>query len=215
MYHRKAWMLLLAVGLATMGCNDDDKDKGRNQRIADHNDPAKVVCMGDCITGDVNYPGVPPYPVELRALRPEKQIHIEGGGAAKTGNGRSRVGSVLSRHNPGWLLILYGVNDTIHRESPAGAAENLRAIVQAAKAHGTIPIIGTLPGMSGKHATAFQARSEDLSARIRQVARDEGIRCVDLEREFAADREGLLPDGRHPGAAGVRIIAVAFSEAIR
>jgi len=202
--------------LFSTSCNDSGSDSSASSAdIASHNNPDVVVCMGDCITGDVNYPGVPPYPVELRSLRPEKDIRIEGGGAAKTGDGRARVAGVLRKHNPGWLFILFGTNDIIHSRSRSEAAENLRAIIQAAKAHGTVPVIGTLPGMSGKHATAFQGGASDLSQRIRELGKEEGVRVVDLEREFDGNREALIPDGRHPGSAGLRIIAVAFSEALR
>lgn len=205
---------LLALGLGCELGGGGGSGGGGGGAMGPDNDRQMVVCMGDCITGDENYSGVPPYPVNLQQLRPDRNIIIEGGGGADTGDGLSDIGGVLERRKPGQVIIFYGTNDILNSRSRTKAAENIRAMVQAAKAGGAIPITCTLPGTSKGHMN-FQGSVNELNALIKQLATEEGVTCVDLGILFDSRRDELIPDERHPGAEGLALIAQAFSGVIQ
>lgn len=49
---------------------------------------------------------------------------------------------------------------------------------------------------------------------IRQLAKDEGIKLADLNKEFGTDRSLLQPDGLHPSDAGNQLMAMVFNDKI-
>ncbi|NCC49646.1 MAG: hypothetical protein EOM20_00380 [Spartobacteria bacterium] len=213
-FFRWVWVIFMA-GLLSLqtGCGgDDDGDSDSSSDFGDNN-PKVIACMGDCITGDINYPGVSPYPSILAGMLPEKTVINEGGGAAKSSDGAARVNSVLKKDTPGYLLILYGTNDILHSLGHDGIINNLRFIIQSAKNNKTIPIIGTLPPMTYSHAI-YNGSIDALNSKIRQMASEEGCRLADLAAEFSGTSPELFPDGRHPNADGAAIIAVAYKEKI-
>jgi len=211
---KSVFMFVLAGSLCLQtGCGSDDDDGDSGGGDFGDNNPKVIVCMGDCITGDINYPGVAPYPSALAGMMPEKIVITEGGGAAKSSDGAARVNGVLNKDTPGYLLILYGTNDILHSLGHDGIINNLRFIVQAAKNNKSIPIIGTLPPMTYSHAI-YNGSIDALNVKIRQMASEEGCRLADLASEFSGTSPEMFPDGRHPNADGVAIIAVAFKEKI-
>ena len=46
------------------------------------------------------------------------------------------------------------------------------------------------------------------------MAEEEGVRLVDLEKEFGSDQSLLQSDGLHPSDSGTQLIATLFAEAI-
>jgi lysophospholipase L1-like esterase len=111
--------------------------------------------------------------------------------------GVGRIGSLLERHSPGFVCILYGINDLTFGRGRTELLTNLRAMVQAAKGNKSVPILATLLPTYDSHG--FIA-GEVVKANdgIRQLARDEGARLCDLEQEFGANRALIQPDGLHP-----------------
>ena len=176
------------------------------------NDPAKVVCLGDSITGDMNYDGVAPYPSELAHMRSDKTVINKGKGGQSSGGGASRIGGIL-KEKPGYVCILYGANDVINGYPKSETISNLRAIISNCKMNKTVPILATCTPTSGSR-WIFDGAIKQLNAQIRQLAGDEGIQLVDLENEFAGSESARFPDGLHPDAAGCAIIAAAFSDQI-
>jgi lysophospholipase L1-like esterase len=219
MEYWKKWLhglcvLMLATGLALQpGCSDDDNDDDSSSSDFGDNNPSVIVAMGDCISGDINYPGVEPYPAILAGMLPSKTIINESGGAAKSSDGASRVNGVLNKNTPAYLLILYGTNDILHSLGHDSIINNLRFIVQAAKNNKTVPIIGTLPPMTHSHSI-YNGSIDALNTKIRQMASEENVRVADLAREFAGCDPEMFPDGRHPNADGQAIIAMAYKEKI-
>jgi lysophospholipase L1-like esterase len=105
-------------------------------------------------------------------------------GKETSAGGASRVGGVLSTHNPSFLCILYGANDVIgSKAAPEAVAANVAAIVAAAQANGTVPVVGTLTPMSGSRAQ-YAESARAVSAAIRTMAAQTGARLADLEKAF-------------------------------
>jgi lysophospholipase L1-like esterase len=199
----------LALGwLASTGCEDDDGGGGGLGDGHDFgdNDPNKVVALGDSITHGY-LAGVTPYPAILGSMIGKNVINA-GVPGNKSSDGLSRTGSLLSRHQPGYMIILLGSNDAIHDQPTETTINNLRAIAGAAQANKTIPILSTLPPMTGPHA-AFQGNVDSLNRDIPTLAKELGVRCVRLDS--AVKPGGLSSDGLHPNQAGQQQIATAYA----
>ena len=189
------------------GCEDSGGGGGGGGDVGD-NDPSLIICVGDSITEGVE--GRAPYPPLLAAMVGKTTINM-GSGGATTAYGASRISSQLSR-KPGYVCILYGANDAIQGLSTAAAKQNLRKIVTACKNAKSIPILATTPPMIKGH-DIFNGHAEDINAAIRELAAEEGVRCVDVNRAFDSGEGYLVADGLHPNAAGADLIARSFAGA--
>lgn len=193
--------------LVLAGCNsggDGPKDFGSNNGQV-------VVALGDSIVAGVDGGGAP-WPARLEGLSGKTVINAGVGGEVSDG-ALSRSGALLTIFKPGYLLILTGANDAILSHSTDHAVANIRAMVQAAKANGTVPIIATLLPMIGEHSI-FDGSAQRISTGIREVADAEGVALVDLQSEFGGGAGLLIGDGLHPNDAGNQIIALAFNDAL-
>ncbi len=175
------------------------------------NDPNTILCVGDSITYGYGVPSAQSYPNQLAHLLARRVINA-GVSGEKSWEGRDRFASLLDRHKPGYVLILYGANDVIFQQT-TGTIDNLRFMVEAARARQVLPIVATLTPAFGSHAY-MQQEISNLNPRIRQFASAERIRLADLERTFKNDPALLLSDGLHPNAEGMRIIALTFFDKI-
>lgn len=171
------------------------------------NDVNTYVAQGDSITAGSEC-SCPPYPARLAGLL-GKTVVNSGQPAETSGSGAARAGSVLSKYKPGFLLVLYGVNDIIHGASSESAAANVRSIVQQAKANKTVPVVATYPIPVGPHG-AFSGGTSSLNSLLRDMAGSEGVALVDLENEFEGSTDLLEPDGLHPNDLGTEVMALAF-----
>ncbi len=176
------------------------------------NDRNLVAAMGDSITEGYDIPYAESYVVKLSGMTGKRVLNF-GVGGARSGSGAANVTAVLTRYRPGVLLIFYGANDIIHGHSSEYTISNLRAMIQAAKANNTVPVIATLTPAFGSHRymqSTARARSEE----IRLLAREENCRIADLWNEFDESSEYILEDGLHPNVLGHTLIAHVFREAL-
>ncbi len=204
-----AAMLLLGGA----GCESSGGGSKHDKASVDFgdNDPNVYVALGDSITGDINY-GVAPYPPRLAGMLGQTVIN-EGNGGETSGGGAGRVNSVLARHKPGYLLILYGANDLLHGRDQATTIGNLRYIIQAAKNNKTVPVISTLTPMTGNY-DLWDSGEQRLSNAIRNLANEEGAWLVDAAAEFNHDPGYMSIDGLHPNDAGCQLLAHAFYDEV-
>ncbi|MBU4198694.1 MAG: SGNH/GDSL hydrolase family protein [Verrucomicrobia bacterium] len=169
----------------------------------------KNVCLalGDSITAGNSY-------IPKLAGMLQKTIVNEAIPGSETSVGVDLVHPGLDSTHPGFLIILYGINDLIMGYSESGAIANLRYMVQAAKDNKTAPIIATLTPVTGDYI-GLVSGIQRLNAAIRQMAAEEGVTLVDLEEALNWDPAYLLPDGLHPNAAGNDVIAATFYDAMK
>lgn len=140
------------------------------------NDTNAVVCFGDSITARY----YPPY----LADRIEMNVINEGKGGELSGSGAARIGDVLAEHRPAYICILEGINDISGADATvAQVVANLESMVNAAKANGTIPIVGTLTPLSGSRKE-WAADGRAASAAIREMVGRTGARLADVEAAF-------------------------------
>jgi len=187
------------LGLA--GCNNDEGGGTAGSDDFGDNDPNLYVAIGDCTT-EVGYPAV------LAGMLGKPVVNL-GKGASGAGYWAERTPGVLSERKPGYLLMVIGLDDVVHYRDVDTSIEAVRSAVRAAKANKTVPVLGTLLPLLGEHA-AFYDAGRAFSARIRQLAGDEGVTLADLEAAFGDDPSLLQANGEHPNAAGNVVMAETF-----
>ena len=200
----------MGLGLLFTSCEDLDSGSDGSSSAPAEKNPNVALAKGGCITGE-GTELAPGYPVYLRSMKPNLDIQVRGGGAARAADGAAQTPGDLADVDPGYLLILYGQNDVINGVPAGDTISGLRSMIEAAKANRTRPLIGTIPGMSGAWEARFGGAARDLNARIRSLAASTGAVLVDIEAAFDGRREEYLPDGRHPGEAGMIAIAERFA----
>lgn len=174
------------------------------------NDRTKVVALGDSITsGNVCDDEGANFPSRIAGLTGLKVINA-GKSGERTAGTASRTTSTLRRHKPGFVLILTGHNDAIFNRDYNSVIGNLRSIVRQAKNNKTVPILATLLPIGAPRVFAT-GPAQDYNVGIRQLAKDEGLNLVDLEKEFGSSGD-LQCDGLHPNDRGSAIIANAFAD---
>ena len=215
-------MMALATGLAcflSSGCGGGDG--GISNKNPGNNDLNVVVALGDSITAGSECPCVP-YPARLSGMI-NKVVYNSGIGGSETGSGLSRIQGVINSYHPAFMLILYGVNDIIHSGSPEGAAAAVGQMAATCRANNVVPVLATYPRPILGHSI-FAAGTIRMNRAIRDLAKAQGIRYVDLEHEFSTGKDPvvpewpvtdpllMMPDGLHPNDAGTQIIAMAFAD---
>jgi len=201
-----AWGLL-SLGLA--GCGGGGGDGGLQNKDPGDNDLNTVVAFGDSITQG-NVCSCSPYPARLAGLLGKIVFNTGVSGSIATEN-VDRTQAAIDRFHPAFMLILYGVNDLIHSMEVSAVDEALQGMIDICRQNHVVPVLATYPEPIGDHG-AFAPRVLLLNEHIQSLASENGLRCVDLEAEFAADPLLYEPDGLHPNDAGTQIMAMAFAD---
>ncbi|MBR6021033.1 MAG: SGNH/GDSL hydrolase family protein [Kiritimatiellae bacterium] len=174
-----------------------------------NNDVGVVAAFGDSITQGAQCPCTP-YPARLGPMI-GKSVPNYGIGGSRAADNIGRTQSVIDQSHPGFMIILYGVNDIIHAQGIGGIVAALDQMVDICKANHVVPILATYPRPITGHAI-FGPRTHALNEQIRSLASSKGVPCVNLEGEFNADPDLYMADGLHPNDAGTQIVALAFAD---
>ena len=174
------------------------------------NDPNLIICIGDSITQGRCVPAGAPYPDRLAALSGKTTINA-GVCGERSFDTASRAPGLLVKNKPGYMCLLIGANDASFGDDPVSVGEDIRSIIQAAKAQKTIPLVATLTPTFGSHGYS-EGQETKISAVIRDVVKQEGARLVDLEKEFGTDSTLVQDDGLHPSDSGTQLIALSFND---
>ncbi len=205
-----ATAMAIFVGVAFF-CGCEDSGGGGGEDVGD-NDRDLVICVGDSITQGYRCDGAP-YPSQLAAMT-GKTVRNMGVAGMRAGGGASRISSQLGC-KPGYVCILYGANDAI-RDGGSSAPyvkESLRSIIVACKNNKSIPILATTPPLVRGHSL-FDGGARAINIAIRDLAKEEGVKLIDLYKEFGDGEAYIGMDGLHPNAAGAKLIAKCFAEKI-
>ena len=200
--------VMMCLGLA--GCGGGDSPSSTSTDVGANN-PNVVVALGDSITQGVDGGGTP-WPARLASLSGKTVVNA-GIGGEESASALSRIGGLLNAYQPGYIIILTGANDAITGRSTDDAVANIHAMVLAAKANKTVPIVATLLPMVGEHGI-YDSAAQRISAGVRNIASAEGITVVDLNAEFTDPVNQLISDGLHPNDLGNQIIALAFNDVL-
>ena len=207
------------IGLLA-GCGDDGDSSLTNSNPG-INDLNVVVAFGDSITQGSECACVP-YPARLSGLI-GKIVYNTGVGGSNASANVGRTQQAINKYHPAFMIILYGVNDVIHGDATEGIAAALAQMVLICKQNNVVPVLMTYPRPILGH-NLFAGGTVSLNRSIRALASAEGIKCVDLEREFSAGPDPIYPewpmtdatlmgpDGLHPNDAGTQVIALACAD---
>jgi lysophospholipase L1-like esterase len=205
---------IVALSLALPGCESGGGgDPWANFDFGSNN---KNICvaLGDSITaGSVLDSYAQCYIPKLAGML-QKSIINKAISGSETGVGADLVHSCLDTYHPGFLIILYGVNDLIMGYGEAEAVANLRYIVRAAKDNKTVPIIATLTPVAFDHVL-WASGVKRLNSGIRQMADEEDVTVADLDEAMGWNTMYLLPDGLHPNPVGNDLMAATFSDVMK
>jgi lysophospholipase L1-like esterase len=170
------------------------------------------VAFGDSITYGSGVDSNDSYPTKL-ALMMQKTVINEGYPGAESYIGAELVNDILEGYKPGFLLILFGVNDLIMGYGEDEAIANLQYICQAAINNKTIPVLATLTPVTGEHHI-WASGVERLNVMIRQLAADMNVALVDLDTAFNWNPAYLQDDGLHPNVQGYQLMAITFYDVV-
>jgi len=200
---------LAALALVLPGCGSDGGGGLSNNNPGD-NDVNVVVAFGDSIT-EGNQCSCAPYPSRLAGLI-GKSVPNCGIGGTTAADNVSRTQSAIDKYHPGFMLILYGVNDVIHGAGSGTVSSAVGQMVSICKQNNVVPVVATYPIPFASHA-AFANGVKSINSAIRSVASANGIKCVDLESEFSGREEQWMEsDGLHPNDTGTQMMALAFAD---
>jgi acyl-CoA thioesterase-1 len=192
------------------------------------NDPKKVDAFGDSITAGVlelkrrdlklttanNYPAL--LQGKLQGLDPAYRVINRGKGGEQTFEGLARIGSVLPIDRPGFILIMEGANDASQCQDSGSLVNNLRSMVQRAKANKTIPIIGTITP-NFRHDDCAHDVIDQANDGIRALAGAENIVLAEIFNGMNnRDLFGIAPDRDplHPNEQGYAVMADIWFQAL-
>ncbi len=169
-------------------------------------------CFYDVVLGRVCKPGDGGYPIRLKQFLQERYptqaslitVINQGKPGEWSADGRTRLPGVLQPAQD-LVVLLEGING-LEVQGAEGVAEDLRAMVKTAKAQGKRVILCTLTPVSADPWNPPPALVSDASARIRQVAQDEGVLLADMFQALSGGGY-LSADGLHPTNFGYRRMA--------
>lgn len=176
--------------------------------------PEKIVTLlGDSITAGFGLPSAEALPVRLEeALRAKGlSVRVRGAGVSgdTTGGGLARVGYSV-QDDTDLCIVALGGNDMLQGVDPATVRANLEAIIASLKVR-DIPVL--LAGM--KAPPQYGAYAAEFDRIFADLARKDGVPAYPFLLEgVALDRRYNQPDGIHPNAQGVRIIAEGLAPVV-
>ncbi|WFB36404.1 GDSL-type esterase/lipase family protein [Kiritimatiellota bacterium B12222] len=200
-------ILLLGLTLALAACDSGGGSDGGSTG------PQTVLVIGDSISGDYNYPGVPPWPTLMAGMVPEWTVINKAVGGAKMVDGRAKIGSLITQYNPDTVVIFYGSNNAI-TSSTAFYESDLQSTIQTCKNAGVNKVlVCNVPYMYGSRSI-YNGKVDIVNAGVTTASSAEGVAVVPVNQEFGMDSEDLFPDGLHPNLDGQNIIAMSVRERI-
>jgi lysophospholipase L1-like esterase len=205
----KHFVFLASAALLLSGCGHDGGG-GLSNKDPGNNDVNVVVAFGDSITQGSEC-SCAPYPSRLAGLIGKSVANCGIGGSTAADN-VGRTQSCIDKYHPGFMLILYGVNDVIHGSGAGTVSKALNGMIAICKENHVVPVVATYPIPCAGHRL-FAGGVQSINEAIRLLAKDNGIKCVDLEKEFLGrETEWLEPDGLHPNDTGTQMMALAFAD---
>jgi len=187
-----AWrqVLLCCAALMLAACGDAPK-------LARLAPDAAVLAFGDSLTYGTGAAATESYPAQLERLTGRRVVGAGVPGEVSA-QALARLPASLEEHQPKLIVLCIGGNDFLRRLPKAGAAANVRAMIQLAKSRGVdVVLIGT-------PEFGFLLSPPDFYA---QIAKDFRIPYEgDVLGKILRD-SSLKSDQIHPNAAGYRLMA--------
>lgn len=204
-----------ALGVAACGRSNEAPSEERSvtvtQPSAESTAASKIVTiLGDSITAGLGLPAADALPAQLeamlRALGQSVRVRAAGVSGDTTAGGLARVDFSV-QDDTDLCIVALGGNDMLQGIDPAAMKANLQAIVKKLKARDIGVLLAGMraPPQYGSYAADFDRVFIDL-------AKEEEVMAYPfLLNGVALDERYNQPDGIHPNAEGVKIIATGLA----
>ena len=186
--------LLVAFGLGAMTASADQT-------------PYRLAALGDSLTAGYGLAGSDSFPVQLEILLKNKgyNVTVQNAGVSgdTTAGGLARLDWSLDDNVDG-VIIELGANDAMRAIPPASTRASLEKIIKRLKQRKVdVLLTGMLapPNLGPEFGNSYNAIFPDLASKYNLVFYPFFLKDV------AAIASLNQPDGIHPTAAGVKIIA--------
>lgn len=209
---------VLAGSLLLNGCEvDSARDELREEPAPtrasvpegpDRSAQRKIIAFGDSLTAGFGIGQDEAYPAALQALidaegYPYEVINAGVSGDTSAGGVR-RLEWVLEGRDVAAIILELGANDGLRGLPPSEMAKNLNIIIDAASSR-EIPVL--LAGLSFGEANSSRFVTDFVEA-YEQVASERDVTFMPHFLDNVAGVEELnQADGKHPNAAGARVVA--------
>lgn len=220
--------LALALVVAGGGCHSEGTSVV-DELDPDHtNDRSIILALGDSITFGVLDTNVESCDQSNRdaggfcpplAARLDKTVVNAGRCGDDSFGGVDRISGLLRRFRPSVILLDFSPNDLMFGSDTT--INNLRIMIDAARANRTVPIIGTLVPATSIHS-GWNPFIVDVNNKIRALCVEQGLECADHHTAFVNDPgfmaspDALLAEGGlHPNHAGYLLMAETWYQSVR
>lgn len=196
------WVILLSF--VVTACGD------KPQKYDRLSSGATVLAFGDSVTFGYGVDPKDSYPTILAELSYWNVVNA-GISGERADQAKSRIDSVLAEHQPKLVIIELGGNDFLQRRNAKAVKEDLRAIIQSVKAHGSIPVLVAVPALSPVAAITGKPSDADI---YKELAKEEKINLIPNVFSDILGQENLKQDHVHPNQAGYRVLAEGIYQAL-
>lgn len=164
-----------------------------------------ILAFGDSLTHGTGAGEEDAYPAVLARLTGRTVINA-GVPGDTTGGGLQRLPELLQEHKPRLVLLCLGGNDMLRKHPPSDTENNLRLLVQAARAGGAEVVLIAVPEpkLFGGAAPVYGRLADELGLALEDEA------FVEVLRD-----NRLKSDPIHANAAGYRVVAERLAEFLR
>lgn len=169
-----------------------------------------VTLYGDSLTGATLYQHA------VRSAVLKQTVDAFGFAGRKTAFARERIDEILKDQNPEFMFVLFGTNNVKTGGAIEAAMQDLRAVVAACDANGTVAILGTIPPRGFEDAAsapeaAYNARLIELARELRTPV----AYIFESVQSSGARRNFLAADGVHWTAQGMEVAGRAWGRAFQ
>jgi acyl-CoA thioesterase I len=173
------------------------------------NDPVvlsgeNIICFGDSLTYGTGAARNMSYPAQLSEMIGQPVINA-GIPGNTTADGLKRLESDVLERSPRMVLITLGGNDMKNGIDKKIAFANLKKIVEAIQAKGSLVVLG------GVKLLLWDRGYEE---EYEKLAEETGIILIPNVLKGLIGHNDLMSDAIHPNAAGYKIMAKRFHKAI-
>lgn len=194
--------------------------------LATGGEPARIVCIGDSITGVYYHTGgLRAYPemleIALRKLYPQAQLTVRNAGISgdTTKGALARLDRDVLSHKPHLVTVMFGMNDLVGTPL-AEFQKNLKEICARCRQAGAEVLLCTQNSVVETPARSGSKLAEFTQA-IRDVGIAESVEVADCYAVYESVRSKdtvewslLLSDPIHPNMDGHKVFASAIAQAI-
>mgnify|MGYP003652356683 CR=1 FL=1 len=176
----------------------------------------KIVMLGDSLTAGYGLSPSDALPEQIEYILLGDGLDVDLVNAGVSGDtsagGLARYDWSVTSADPDLLVVALGANDYLGGVDPARTRANLSAIIERAQAD-DLPVL--LVSVSARSNAADDPRAAEFAAIYPELAQTYGVDLYEGLVDDVQDRPDLLqPDGLHPTAEGVIVIATPLAAAI-